>query len=433
MKNLLFILILLSHAAMANTIVVQPNAKNEIYYPHGGIIKADTLQIAPGNYVSIILTGIFGNGKKIVIDGTNVHADFSRIDSSAWFKVMNFNFGAVGAATGLAIELCSHYEVSNNEIHSSDVGLYCKKNPDDNPATRYPNYLIEDVLIHDNYIHNVQGEGMYIGHTYPNGDPYNKGYIPVRMKGVQIYHNRVEYTGWDGIQLSNATDGCSIHDNQIAHYGLWDKGSQRAGLIMGANTNGDVYNNTILDGTGNCIQIFVYGSCNVYNNIMKGGTTSEGTEQSIFTKSVTNIEDRPKQTVNIFNNTIIEPQARGILTANNDLGQCDSTIFQNNKIKFKDSIPASWLTMIGTAAPNKLISGNTAILENPVILPTHFLNVEAKAINDHQIKVSFNASDVNAKEFWIEVSSDGIHFKKVSVVIPDNLNPNKTYTQIIDL
>jgi predicted peptidase len=67
------------------------------------------------------------------------------------------------------------------------------------------------------------------------------------------------------------------------------------------------------------------------------------------------------------------------------------------------------------------------------VLPTHFLNVSAKQINDHQIQVSFNAADVNAKEFFIEVSTDGTHFRKVQVIVPDNANPNKTYTQVIDL
>jgi predicted esterase len=68
-----------------------------------------------------------------------------------------------------------------------------------------------------------------------------------------------------------------------------------------------------------------------------------------------------------------------------------------------------------------------------VTLPTHFLNVSAKQINDHQIEVSFNAADVNAKQFFIEISIDGIHFRKVTVIVPDNSNPYKTYTQIIDL
>lgn len=428
------LLILLPFFSHANTIVLKPNnGPVEYYYPHGGVPVADTIQIVPGNYVSIILTGIFGNGKPVVIDGTGVHADFMRIDSSAWFTIQHFDFGKLGAGQALTVELCSHYRITGNEVHDADVGIYCKKNPNSDPQTQYPNYIIDDVEIDSNHVFNTNGEGMYIGHTYPNGDPYNGGLIPVRMRNVRIHHNRVENAGWDGIQLSNATDKCSIHDNIIINYGTLDVGSQRAGIIMGANTTGDVYNNTIDGGTGNCIQIFIYGHGNVYNNVIRGGTTLDGTEQSIFTKSTTNIEVRPTQTVDVFNNTIIEPQKRGILNANNDLGQCDSTIFQNNKIQFKDSIPTNWPAMISSAAPNKLISGNTASLENLVVLPTNFLNVQAVLINDHQLRVSFVASQVDAKEFFIELSTDGIHFKKVAVIVPDSINPNKIYTQIIEL
>jgi hypothetical protein len=435
MKALSTILfVLLSLVSNANTIVLKPNnGPVEYYFPHGGVPLADTIKIAPGNYVSIILTGIFGNGKPVVIDGANVHADFMRVDSSAYFTIQHFDLGKPGEGQALTVELCSHYRITNNSVHDADVGIYCKKNPSADPFTQYPNYLIDDVEIDSNHVYHTNGEGMYIGHTYPNGDPYNGGLIPVRMRNVRIHHNRVENTGWDAIQLSNATDNCSIHDNQITSYGTLDVGSQRAGIIMGANTNGDVYNNTIDGGTGNCIQLFTYGHSNLYNNVIRGGTTLEGTEQSIFTKSVVNIETRPVQTVDVFNNTIIEPQVRGILNANNDLGQCDSTIFQNNKIQFKDSIPSNWPAMISTAAPNKLISGNTASVENLIILPTSFLNVEAALLNDHQLRVSFVASQVDAKEFFIELSTDGIHFKKVAVIVPDTINPNKLYTQIIEL
>jgi hypothetical protein len=695
MKNLIHLIVILffSSTAMANTIVLKPTAANEIYYPHGGIPQADTIKIQSGNYVSIVLTGIFGNGKKVVIMPEitgSVKAGFVRVDSSEYFKFTGFNAGTLNAGAGIAIELCSHYEICNNEIHDSQVGLYCKKNPNPNdPRTQYPNYVIYDVDIHDNYIHNVHGEGMYIGHTYPNADPYNLFLTPVRMRFVRIHNNRVEYCDWDGIQLSNATDSCTVHDNKIRHAGLIDMGDQRAGLIVGSNTNATVYNNLVFDVTGNGIQIFGYGYCPVYNNtIQDAGLTKDPSangrgEQSIFTKSCVNIENRPLQYIDVFSNTIIGPMPRGILQTNNDALQSNTARFRNNKVEFKDTIPTGWeISMIGISQANRIVTGNTAIslllstqvtpvvspliavtipvtswgatakgyvyiphdysiqkscpvviffhgvteagtdptkllnqglpkllnegmsldsIINPtdgraysfiaislqanswspdpswvpyeiaylkshykidesriyvtglsagginslltlqidsiaskiaaaapmsvpnsdfkdgqyiakykiktwffaglsdyalpyttyyknlcdsvypgssklttypcghgcwndhynvtwkdnvsglslwqwflsnqlnsskqtlIALPTHFLNVDAALINDHQIKVTFNAADVNAKQFFIEVSTDGIHFKKVTVIVPGNANPNKPYTQIIDL
>ena len=147
--------------------------------------------------------------------GGLVTTNYIRIDHGAqYFKLTGtgdstikygFKIGATNVGAGLAVGLANHYEITNIECSNSEVGFLCKKNPSSTePLTIYPNYFINTVLIHDNYIHNTHGEGMYIGHTYPLADPYNGNLVPIQMDSVQIYNNLVDSTDWDGIQLSDA-------------------------------------------------------------------------------------------------------------------------------------------------------------------------------------------------------------------------------------
>ena len=84
-------------------------------------------------------------------------------------------------------------------------------------------------------------------------------------------------------RLSNARNGNSIHDNIVRNFGTINKSSQQAGIILGGNSNGDVYNNTIIKGTGNGIEIFGYGVINLYGNSLDscgydGNTNPNGTQ-----------------------------------------------------------------------------------------------------------------------------------------------------------
>src|SRR5205807_1392470 len=63
---------------------------------------------------------------------------------------------------------------------------------------------------------------------------------------------------------------------------------------------------------------------------------------------------------------------KGILTANNDQNYSDTSEFRNNKVVFKDTIPANWqTTMIGMAQITKIVTGNTAssLLPSIKLLP----------------------------------------------------------------
>ena len=131
----------------------------------------------------------------------------------------------------------------------------------------------------------------------------------------------MERCAWDGIQLSNAREGNKIHDNTVRNYGTINQSSQQAGIILGGNTTGDIYNNIVTNGTGNGIEAFGYGVINIYGNTLDscgydGNMNQNGTEgqQSIYCSDYLNgVEVNPKQTINVYNNSVNHPKSSGAI------------------------------------------------------------------------------------------------------------------------
>ncbi len=67
------------------------------------------------------------------------------------------------------------------------------------------------------------------------------------------------------------------------------------------------------------------------------------------------------------------------------------------------------------------------------ILPVHFKSVKATNVGNNQVKIEFEVTDVDTKEFWINLSNDGKTFKRLVKINPDPQNPNKTYSAIVNL
>jgi hypothetical protein len=107
--------------------------------------------------------------------------------------------------------------------------------------SKYPGLWREGILIEDNYVHNIESSGMYIG---PNNWV---GGLPLR--NIEIRYNRVEDTGFDGIQAKSMWEGDnSIHHNEVRrvgkNYSQPNMNSQYSGI---KNISGTVkiYNNWV--------------------------------------------------------------------------------------------------------------------------------------------------------------------------------------------
>lgn len=105
----------------------------------------------------------------------------------------------------------------------------------------HPDLWREGILIEDTYVHNVEGEGMYVGPNYRDGD------LPLR--DIEIRYNRVEDTGWDGINTKSMWAGDNlIHHNRVRRAGQNAANPRASTQYSGiSNLSGTVkiYNNWI--------------------------------------------------------------------------------------------------------------------------------------------------------------------------------------------
>lgn len=93
----------------------------------------------------------------------------------------------------------TQYELEFIEITRTGFAGLSLKTDDDGAAT------MEDVRVHDLYIHDTNGEGMYIGST--QAQPQHK------FRNLEIYNNRVLRTGLETIQIGQMGDGVKVHHN----------------------------------------------------------------------------------------------------------------------------------------------------------------------------------------------------------------------------
>jgi poly(3-hydroxybutyrate) depolymerase/PKD repeat protein len=310
-------------------------------YINGNNLNAqpgDTVCVQAGNYTYIQFFNFTGSSEKPIVFincggqvRTGSSGNYGLIFSNCkYFKVTGsgssdkYGFYTEGVtkhtSTGVAMgKGCTDYEAERIEITKSEAGIMAKINPDCDPESQYPNFAIRNVKLHDLYIHDVLGEGMYIGNTAPNGsdvvcDGVTKSLLPPRIYNLKIYNVITENTGWDGIQVASAPENVEIYNNSVYNFGTTNKGSQQAGIILGGESNGKVYNNKIIKGTGNALEVFGIGTCYVYNNIIADAGfdgTSTG-QDALF------VDDRPTDhnfkplVVYVFNNTVVNSKRDAI-------------------------------------------------------------------------------------------------------------------------
>lgn len=101
-----------------------------------------------------------------------------------------------------------------------------------------------------NYIHNVNGEGFYIGPNYPSsnltGAPAPAATI-MPLRNIEVAYNRVEDTGGGAMQGKCWFEGNnSMHHNIVKRCGNNAPTPQRAGIVVGGGPC-SIYNNWVED------------------------------------------------------------------------------------------------------------------------------------------------------------------------------------------
>ena len=176
-----------------------------------------------------------------------------------------------------------------------------------------PGIWREGFLIEHNYVHNTEGEGLYVGSNYNDGHE-----LPVR--DVEIRNNLIEDTGWDGMNLKYAIAGNNkIHHNVLKRVGseLDATSGQHRGMTM-YEGGGSIYNNWIeKSGQAGILHFLQYlpesfgtQTCEIYNNvIVSPGQTDPSIGHGILSSNRSGAAvPLPK----IYNNTVIGANGDGI-------------------------------------------------------------------------------------------------------------------------
>jgi Right handed beta helix region len=235
-----------------------------------------------------------------------------KTEASKYFKIIGvgsdgspYGIKVKGAQQGMQlIALSTNFEVSGLEIYDAGfAGIMAKTDPTCDDATIRGNFVMRNISIHHNYIHDTGGEGLYIGNSfYASGvDVSGCGNrLPHEIRGVKIFYNVVRNSGWDAIQLGCATQGAEVYNNTVENFGVLKKSAQWSGIQLGEGTGGFCYNNLIREGEGQGIIALGLGHATIYNNLIV-----EAGKQGIFADLRGDGPFGPGY--KILNNTIVSP------------------------------------------------------------------------------------------------------------------------------
>jgi hypothetical protein len=250
-------------------------------------------------------------------------------DTLYGIKIENVDHGS-----GISVDdLSSDFEIEFVEIaNTSQTGLVAKTDPTCIKLAARGQFVLRNLYIHNNYLHDIGEEGIYVGSSFWQGttidcDGVTINVLPHTLENAQIYQNRVERTGWDGIQVSSVVSDCRIYENQIRDDSRRQTFNQMSGIMIGSGCVADCYNNLIVNGLGSGIECYGSGGQWIFNNIIinagldyfKDDPTKR--KYGIYVADKSTLQD---SSFYLVHNTIINPKSDGIRFA--------STISRSNKI-----------------------------------------------------------------------------------------------------
>ncbi len=253
---------------------------------------------------------IFRNSTYVRLTGTG--------DSDYEYGIKIENVRAPGANGVSVSDFCSDFEIDHVEIANTGfAGIIGKTDPScGNELTwRRNGYVLKNLNIHHNYIHDTGGEGIYLGYTggylIESNKVCNGEYVFGHwLENIKIHDNQIERTGWDGIQLSLVRKSGKVYDNTILSYGTKGETFQKF-AISSAGGDYEVYNNYIENpshGDGEGIQLISAASgTKIFNNVIVNPK-----KNGIYIHNRHEFDSKVKGYL-IAHNTIYRPELSGIL------------------------------------------------------------------------------------------------------------------------
>ncbi|MBK9638513.1 MAG: right-handed parallel beta-helix repeat-containing protein [Bacteroidetes bacterium] len=378
--------------------------------PYSALLPGDTLLLTEGTRPFIIFKNIIGTPEHpitIINQGGTVEINSDHYfgisirkskhikmtgtgDSTSLYGIRIFNRIGSGLSIG---DFSTDFEIEYVEVGNSQYsGIIAKTEPfcgfDRNT------FIQENTLIHHCYVHDTGTEGMYIGSTFYAGQTIQcsgvpNSVLPPLLRNVDIHHNRVENTGWDGIQVASAVN-TKIHHNQIKHDSQQLAEWQMTGIALGEGSTGEIYNNKIIDGEGLGIYTKGLGDVFIYNNqIIRPGfkNNSPSGKYGIYIEGNASF---PGMYFHIINNLIINPKFEGIR-------------FLNAK-----------------GAPKNNIQNNVIVQESYLIIDdkASFINTLSQQIN---VSNNFTTTDMSTVRFN-NAMQDDFTVEEGSVLIDGGTN-----------
>ncbi|MEH0153864.1 NosD domain-containing protein [Limibacter armeniacum] len=172
-------------------------------------------------------------------------------------------------------------EVAYIEIQNTDfAGILAKT---DNAH----GWVMRNLHIHHNLIHDTHGEGMYIGQT-----SVDKAHA---IENLRVHHNLIHDTGWDLFQVANVQGNVEVYNNTMINGGKEQEPMQDQGFQIGDWSAGKYYNNVISN--SNSRFLFIKGGHDIemYNNYFSSSQKADAaflkTEKKYQNGALLNIHD----------------------------------------------------------------------------------------------------------------------------------------------
>ena len=258
-----------------------------------------------GGEVEISSSGFAGiriaNSEHIRITGAGVSgrcgAAFAASEQQCGFRI------TAPAGRGIAGASATRYiEIDHVEIYATAYSAITINTTYEKDGVRRANFTQYNTFLHHNYAHNIGKEGFYIGSSH-----YTAGGDDPVLRGVDIHHNLVADTGWDGIQVGSAVEDCAVHHNRIYRDSLANVELQRSGIMINRGSVCDVYANFVKDGFA-AYGIYVQGNGGnrIYNNVVVNRTKNSGRGITVATGS------NVGRGICVSHNTLVSIEGQGI-------------------------------------------------------------------------------------------------------------------------
>ncbi len=275
-----------------------------------GVKPGQTICLTAGFYMQVRVTGLMGvPGNPVTIKNCGGLVEIGDVTNfGRWYAVdirqsKYFRFTGSGDAgfkygikvgksgdTGIKVGASTDSELDHLEIANTGfAGIMAKSDFGGNPPVDAME--MNNVNIHDNYVHDTRGEGMYIGETKTPGQNF---------RHLQVWNNIVTRSGLELIQVANVIEDAQVYNNVLHKGGTRNVLYQNKGLQIGDNSVGRYYNNILTGSPSNLMIIMGSGNIDIFNNYLAKGMSDAGF--FIDNRSIT----IPSAPINIYKNYILE-------------------------------------------------------------------------------------------------------------------------------